>query len=50
MIFPTLLETKFCCLHAVATSAFGLGRRGQSSPQWCYLHHLHAIYAYILLK
>jgi len=23
-----------------ATSAFGLGKRRWSSPQWCYLHHL----------
>jgi len=26
-----------------ATSAFRLGRRRLSSPQWCYLHHLRTI-------
>jgi len=26
-----------------ATSAFRLGRRRKSSPQWCYLHRLHIL-------
>jgi len=40
----------FCCSSftahmplLMATSAFRLGRRHWSSPQWCYLHHLHKI-------
>jgi len=26
-----------------ATSTFGLGRRRQSSPPWCHLHHLRTV-------
>jgi len=36
-----MLEQSFTA-HMVllmASSTFGLGRRCQSSPQWCYLHH-----------
>ena len=31
-----------------ATSTLGLGRRRLSFPQWCYLHHLHTIYLYLV--
>ena len=38
----TLLEQRFtaCMPLLMATSAFGLKRTVQSSPQWCYLHSL----------
>ena len=29
--------------HQHRFSAFGLGRRCKSSPQWCYLHHLRTL-------
>ena len=36
---------KFYCPHALGVSAstYGLGTRHQSSPQWCYLHHLYTM-------
>jgi len=33
----------------MATIAFGLGRRWQSSPQWRYLHHFHTTLSCILI-
>jgi len=37
-------------LKALAHSAFGLERRCYSSPQRCYLHHLHIFSSYITIK